>query len=292
MSKIICMSDIHGCFDVFERRLEQLGGLHSVLHGSDQLILLGDYINYGPESGKVLRRIFSLQQSCPERVIVLRGNHEDALAGWLRQHFGQRSADDAWYNNWLADKMHVQTIRGLVTEEQWAQLLELKGRVAADELEHHVAQMLWSRDRKLFQWLLKLPYFHKTQTQIFVHAGVDEEAEDWWELGTPDYYFTQKFPPTTGRFYRDIIAGHVGTAGLAKDQAFHDVFWDGDSHYFCDGTTAKSGKLPVLVYDTERKQYFSLGKDEPAPPDGWSKADCRRIRGELRPLFGGKAGTR
>ena len=57
---------------------------------------------------------------------------------------------------------------------------------------------------------------------IFVHAGIDEEAEDLWEWGTDDYTFTEKYPAQTGRFYNDmkIIAGHIGTAQISGDPRF------------------------------------------------------------------------
>lgn len=52
---------------------------------------------------------------------------------------------------------------------------------------------------------------------IFVHAGVDEEADDLWEWGTDDYTFTEKYPAQTGKFYMNIVAGHIGTGVIAGD---------------------------------------------------------------------------
>ena len=67
------------------------------------------------------------------------------------------------------------------------------------------------REKRYINWMRKLPLYYKTDTQIFCHAGICEEAEDIWELGTSDYEFTSNFPAQTGKFYMDIIAGHVGT---------------------------------------------------------------------------------
>ena len=36
------------------------------------------------------------------------------------------------------------------------------------------------------KWIGSLPVFHETEEQIFVHAGVDEEAEEYWKWGTGD----------------------------------------------------------------------------------------------------------
>lgn len=42
-----------------------------------------------------------------------------------------------------------------------------------------------------------------------------------------------------------------GTGALPKDYT---------GVIFCDGTVCVSGKLPVLMYDTQTGKYYSLGK--------------------------------
>lgn len=121
-------------------------------------------------------------------------------------------------------------------------------------------------DEPEFGWMRALPLFFETPTQIFVHAGVDEEAEDLWKVGTEDSYFCEKFPATTGPFLKDVIAGHVGTYALAGDESFHDVFWDGASHYYLDGTVQRSHRIPVLKYDTEKKRYTAFRYDDEGRP--------------------------
>ncbi|MNW33696.1 hypothetical protein D3C74_106620 [compost metagenome] len=44
-----------------------------------------------------------------------------------------------------------------------------------------------------------------------------------------------KFPATYGKFHKDIIADHISTSSLAKDNKFHNVYWDGKSHFYIDG---------------------------------------------------------
>ena len=44
--RIYCISDIHGCLDALKAALE-----HIDLSGDGRLVLLGDYIDYGPQSG-------------------------------------------------------------------------------------------------------------------------------------------------------------------------------------------------------------------------------------------------
>ena len=67
------IGDIHGCNRTFQALLEQLE-----LGENDRLILLGDYIDRGPDSKGVIDTIFSLREAGQE-VVCLRGNHEQLL---------------------------------------------------------------------------------------------------------------------------------------------------------------------------------------------------------------------
>lgn len=115
-------------------------------------------------------------------------------------------------------------------------------------------------DDRYLMWMQSLPRYYSEGNTIFVHAGIDEEAEDLWEWGTDDYTFTEKYPAQTGRFYNDmkIVAGHVGTAEISGNPEFHDIYFDGESHYYIDGTVLKSGKIPVIKIDMENNKYYCV----------------------------------
>lgn len=140
-------------------------------------------------------------------------------------------------------------------DEFYAQALRCQGTAAQDEAA-----------RRIFQWISALPRFHETERQVFVHAGIDEEAGDLWRCGTEESIFTGKFPPTLGAFEKDVIAGHVGTGSeyLANDPAFHQVFWDGESHYFLDGSSELSHVVPVLKFDEGTGAYSTFAWSEEA----------------------------
>lgn len=78
--------------------------------------------------------------------------------------------------------------------------------------------------------------------------------------GSKDYSFCCKYPHTIGEFYKDIIAGHIGTCTIANDKNYYCVFWDNQSHFYIDGTTEISKIIPALKYDTEIKRYSSFEK--------------------------------
>ena len=63
--------DIHGQFDALIRFLEMTG-----LPDESKLLFMGDYVDRGPNSIEVLALLFALKLRFPNKVYLLRGNHE------------------------------------------------------------------------------------------------------------------------------------------------------------------------------------------------------------------------
>lgn len=116
------------------------------------------------------------------------------------------------------------------------------------------------RADRYLRWMQNLPLYQAEENTIFVHAGIDEAAEELWELGTGESDFLWKYPAQTGEFYGGwkIVAGHVGTAEISGDRRFHDIYYDGASHYYIDGTVLESGVIPVLKVDPGRGVYYRV----------------------------------
>ncbi len=204
MSKIYAISDVHGCLDLFLEKLALVD-----LGEDNRLVLLGDYIDYGPDSEGVLRKVFWLEDVYgSDKVIVLRGNHEQMLL------------DD------------MQEDRSLSTLEP-----------------------------ALIKRVSGLRRYYETRRQIFVHAGIDESAGRRWKWETKEDLFLWKNPPTEGWFYKTVIAGHVGTSVIAKDPAFHKIYYDGARHYYIDGSAYAGGELNLLVYDDVTGKYAAVTSD-------------------------------
>jgi serine/threonine protein phosphatase 1 len=145
-------------------------------------------------------------------------------------------------------------------QEQNQNVVVLAGNHEFMLLEDITNKVVTFDDGALIKWLMALPYYYETDTQIYVHAGIDEEAGEYWKWGSEDYYFCCKYPHTIGKFYKDIIAGHIGTCTIANEEDYHSVFWDGQSHFYIDGTTEISKIIPLLKYDTDKKRYSSFEK--------------------------------
>jgi serine/threonine protein phosphatase 1 len=167
------------------------------------------------------------------------------------------------YTDHLESKYDTLAFVKSLQEQYESQVIVLAGNhelMLMEDIDFGIMKSPLSRD--VLIWLRSLPFFYETEAQIFVHAGVDEDAGEYWKLGTENYYFCSKYPHTTGSFYKDVIAGHIGTSTITGDKGFHGVYWDGESHYYIDGSTDQSGVIPLLKYDTELKRYSSFERLE------------------------------
>ena len=53
--------------------------------------------------------------------------------------------------------------------------------------------------------------------------------------------------------------------GLANDRHFHDIFYDGESHYYIDGSVYKHGKLLLLGCDEKNNRYYQIENSKQIP---------------------------
>lgn len=216
--KIYCISDVHGFLAEFEEALSLV--IEHLEEPDTKLCLMGDYIHGGADNYGVLDKIISLQNRYGEdKIIVLLGNHEEFVLTGYSSINSMSMIEDNEYDD-------------------------------GDD-----------QDDKYICWLENLPRYYTEGNTIFVHAGIDEDAGDMWEWGTSDEIFVSKYPAETGKIEgleMKVVAGHVGTAEISGDPRFHDIYYDGESHYYIDGTVMDSGIIPVLLVDTDENKYYQV----------------------------------
>lgn len=183
------------------------------------LILLGDYIHGGKDNYGVLDKIMNLQkQYGADKVLALMGNHEAFV------------------------------LTGESSIEHMLKPLQ----------EHFIKN---KTDDKYIQWMKHLPRYHIEGNTIFVHAGIDEDTGEFWEWATGEDLFISKYPAETGKIEgldKKVVAGHIATSVISGDSKFHDIYFDGESHYYIDGTVCESGAIPVLMVDTDTDRYYRV----------------------------------
>ncbi len=69
----VAIGDIHGCYDLLRELLEYQIKFDPA---TDKLIFMGDYIDRGPDSKQVVEYLSNLKDAYPDKIILLKGNHE------------------------------------------------------------------------------------------------------------------------------------------------------------------------------------------------------------------------
>ncbi|MFT8871383.1 MAG: metallophosphoesterase [Sporolactobacillus sp.] len=255
MSLIYALSDIHG---FYESMLDTLSLVDLDSDKENKLLFLGDYVDRGKDSCKVLYHVKKMDEVYPNQVEVLIGNHDEMFMDW----FTLKDKDD--WHPWIS--YYFDTLKSFLGAEFVDSVKNLPKKPGLFfEINGMALTGMRKRHSDLQDWLLskeKNRFFeNKKNSQIYLHAGLLEEAGDLWKQGTPDSYFTQKFPAETGSFYMDIIAGHVSSATAAKnDDYLGKVYYDGKSHFYIDGETERSCIVPLLKFNTATGVYSSYDK--------------------------------
>ena len=128
------IGDIHGCSKTFNELLNKIG-----LNEGDELYLLGDYIDRGPDSKGVIDIIWRLRaKGIP--VICLRGNHESMLLDALKYQEGR---NDFMRNGGTQTLQSFDTVRPIDLPKEYIDFFK------------------------------SLPIYHEVGDYILVHAGLN-----------------------------------------------------------------------------------------------------------------------
>lgn len=237
------MSDIHGHFNEFIDSLSKV----DLSAKDNRLILLGDYIDNGPQSFEVLSKIIELEKIFPEQIVTLLGNHEECFYGWLILDKPTASA-------------FPETIKSFFSPEELNYIFKSNPNNFETGVRNEIRNN--AKFVPFINWFQKRyedSRYFETENQIFVHAGIDEEAGKLWKELTSSEMFTNKFPLNTGGFLKDIVSGHVASWEVAKDKTYQGkIYYDSKNHYFIDGDVKNSKIIPVICYDTITKKYYFL----------------------------------
>lgn len=186
-SRILAISDIHGNADLLKRLLKTVG-----FCDRDFLILLGDYIEKGPENLATLRYVMELCKK--PNVCALSGNcdtiwedvrHERYHENLLRYMF--------WRKESILNEMCLE--QGIFIHE---------GMDKANMQE----RLLSAYDAE-FTWLCELPHIIDTPELTFVHAGMTNDGLAVQDAN--ECMICKAFMESAPHFSKYVIVGHWPT---------------------------------------------------------------------------------
>jgi serine/threonine protein phosphatase 1 len=193
---VYAVGDVHGCYGLFRELLAGIAGDYRQRAGGRRpiVVLLGDYVDRGPESAQVVEALVWLKRRPDIELHLLKGNHEQALLAFLDAPEGagpwlRYGGEETLQSYGVAVPDPQRGARDLVRARD-----ELLERMPASHL-------------RLLQQDLELMV--EVGDYAFVHAGVkpgaplDRQAED--DL----LWIRREFLDAPGPFEKIIVHGHT-----------------------------------------------------------------------------------
>lgn len=174
--KTIVIGDVHGCYNELKGLIKKLKKNGEYNKKIDRLIFLGDYIDRGSDSRKVIGFIKNLQKH-NKNVIALMGNHEDMLLDYLK------GVDDCW--TWNGHDTTIESYKGYLKHFN-------------DDIE----------------WIKNLPLYYEDEHFIYVHAGIDIDKPMNEQSKHTLLWIREPFIHNSNKYNKQVIFGHTPTFNL------------------------------------------------------------------------------
>ncbi len=232
------LSDLHGCFNVFEKFLK--GGY---LTDDDRLYIVGDILDRGDDSYLIFQAIKD-----HDNIVLLKGNHELMFQDYYRENYIQKSGDTLNRLTYFANGGD-------------STLASVKRFAAKNNLDKDDLYL------ELYEYITRLPLYLaltvNSRKYILVHAGVtgeknieDESEEDL--LWIRHEFFQRDIPGDT-----TYIFGHTPALFLNADRSKDP--WFSKNKIGIDGGLAmgeSKGQLNVLNLDTKQVIIISMRHED------------------------------
>ncbi|MDT5123870.1 MAG: serine/threonine protein phosphatase 1 [Acidobacteriota bacterium] len=190
--KTFVVGDIHG------RRAQFAGLLKSLPRdaASDTLVFLGDLIDRGPDAPGVVSDVIELYNDDPERVVVIRGNHEQMMLDFIdedsRLWLSPATGGEETFQQYTESPLQAETEEDFVNARR-----KIKESVPPEHLEFFRVR----------------PLYHEDDYALYVHAGLDHgkhprDTEAHHLLWTRDEEFYKKYRG------KPCVFGHTPTTFL------------------------------------------------------------------------------
>lgn len=199
MKRTLVVSDIHGCVDEFKQLLVKV----NFNAEEDQLVLLGDYVDRGPDSRGAVECVMSLVRE--KGAIALKGNHDQRFVDVLGEV-------DPLTEMKFFEHGGIQTFQSFCGSDN-LDLKQSKERILGTCRDH-------------IDFLNSLPLFHEDEGHIYVHAGLNPTYTDWKTQPERDFLWIRApFVQQRTVVKKTVVFGHTP----AKDiHGKADVWFDRD----------------------------------------------------------------
>ena len=239
---VYAIGDIHGRYDLMKALLAQIVADYPGRAAGRRpvVIFLGDYVDRGPDSAKVVEALLWLARRPDLDVRMLKGNHEDAMLGFL----DTPATGAAWLRYGGAETLASYGVLAPDPDEGAAGLSR-----ARDEL---LERMPASHLRLLqgLELMLQLGDY------VFVHAGVRPRTALAAQEPHDLLWIRKEFLEARGPFEKVVVHGHTWLSD--RPQVF-------DHRIGVDTGAFATGALTAVRLQDGEIAVFQARAAEPAP---------------------------
>lgn len=227
--RVYAVGDVHGRLDLFDKLLGRIEADRQRWPGDAEVVLLGDYVDRGPDSAALLER---LAGGMPDWTAwtLLRGNHEQAM---LDSIDGDRRALRAWLEYGGRDTLrsYGAPARIALGNDEAAIVAELHDRVPTSHVD----------------LLRRLELTRRIGDYLFVHAGIRPgialDAQEPRDL----LWIRSEFLDSKDDHGCVVVHGHSITRDVTERA----------NRIGIDTGAYASGRLTALVLDGDRRRYMA-----------------------------------
>ncbi len=237
--KVVAISDIHGHDQIFDSLLDQLN-----LEDDDHLIIIGDFINKGPNSLKTLRRMMEL--SSRPHTTILKGNHEYFICKYLFS--GETDI------NYFTNDKFLEFIINWPFESILKDFCKDQGMTIDTFTDFEsLRTMIFDHYEKEAHFINNLPILAHLDDMVFVHGGYDASYDV--DLDEGKFLKFDDFNHLSGVQEKTVIVGHWPTSNLRINRNSNQpLFNDEKKIISIDGGLGvkTSGELNALIIEKEK----------------------------------------
>lgn len=222
--KMFIVSDIHGMYKEFKEILTNW-------NREDTLVVLGDMIDRGPKSLKVIRKVMRLTERHPDKVLSFRGNHEDLFLNFIN-NTDNLGAGELYYH------CGKETIKQLMKK-------------AKDDTGIHNYEAVKATIKRLYareiDFLNKTLYYKIIGKVLLTHAGFESESKDLTDTSEDDFLWIREHYKNPNLTDYVNVFGHTPTHKIHKSD---DIWISKDNKYIAiDGGCSHDGQLNAVLID-------------------------------------------
>jgi len=250
-ARLYCVGDVHGRADLLGEIIDFIARDSQDAPGRTHTILLGDYVDRGPDSAGVLERLSA--DEFPTEFTALLGNHDRMLLDFLER----ATVLETWRRHGALETLGSYDV-------------PLAGVMRGGKYEEAQAALRGNMPERHLSFLRARPLVAQSGDYYFCHAGVRPDVPLEEQKETDLLWIRRPFLDFQGSFGKIVVHGHTRVARPDIRPNRINV----------DTGAFATGALSCLILEENTLRIFSTGDPgvlRPGAPSG------TRFRGPTRP---------